>query len=121
MADIAYRMVDVDGLTVFYREAGAPGAPTLLLLHGYPSASHMVRELIPLLAGRFRVVAPDLPGFGKSDMPSRDDFAYTFEHITEVIDRWTEILGLDRFALSSFTRRWNAQTFYDPDGHVPSH
>jgi pimeloyl-ACP methyl ester carboxylesterase len=69
MADIAYRTADVDGLTVFYREAGAPDAPTLVLLHGFPSASHMFRELIPLLADRFHLVAPDLPGFGKSDMP----------------------------------------------------
>ena len=102
MADIAYRTADVDGLTVFYREAGAPDAPTLVLLHGFPSASHMFRELIPLLADRFHLVAPDLPGFGKSDMPARGDFDYTFEHITDVIDRLTEVLGLDRFALYVF-------------------
>ena len=102
MADIAYRTADVDGLTVFYREAGAADAPTLLLLHGFPSSSHMFRELIPLLAGQFHLVAPDLPGFGKSDMPARDDFDYTFEHLTDVIDRLTEVLGLDRFALYVF-------------------
>ena len=102
MADITYRTVDVDGLAVFYREAGASDAPTLVLLHGFPSASHMFRELIPLLAGRFRIIAPDLPGFGKSDMPAREDFDYTFEHITDVIDRLTEILSLDRFALYVF-------------------
>ena len=102
MADIAYRTADVDGLTVFYREAGASGAPTLVLLHGFPSASHMFRELIPLLADRFHIVAPDLPGFGKSDMPARGDFDYTFEHITDVINRLTEVLGLDRFALYVF-------------------
>jgi pimeloyl-ACP methyl ester carboxylesterase len=102
MADIAYRTADVDGLTVFYREAGASGGPTLVLLHGFPSASHMFRELIPLLADRFHIVAPDLPGFGKSDMPARDDFDYTFEHITDVIDRLTEVLDLDRFALHVF-------------------
>jgi pimeloyl-ACP methyl ester carboxylesterase len=73
MADIAYRTADVDGLTVYYREAGAPDAPTLVLLHGFPSSSHMFRELIPLLAGRFHLVAPDLPGFGKSGMPARGD------------------------------------------------
>lgn len=99
MADIAYRTADVDGLTVFYREAGEPDAPTLVLLHGFPSASHMFRELIPLLADRFHLVAPDLPGFGKPDMPARGDFGYTFEHIADVIDRLTEVLGLDRFAL----------------------
>ena len=102
MADITYRTADVDGLTVFYREAGASDAPTLVLLHGFPSASHMFRELIPLLAHRFHIVAPDLPGFGKSDMPARHDFDYTFQHITDVIDRLTERLGLDRFALYVF-------------------
>jgi pimeloyl-ACP methyl ester carboxylesterase len=102
MADIAYRTAGVDGLTVFYREAGGSDAPTLVLLHGFPSASHMFRELIPLLADRFHIVAPDLPGFGRSDMPDRGDFNYTFEHITDVIDRLTEVLGLDRFALYVF-------------------
>jgi pimeloyl-ACP methyl ester carboxylesterase len=102
MADIAYRTADVDGLTVFYREAGAAGAPALVLLHGFPSASHQFRELIPLLADRFHIVAPDLPGFGKTDMPPRDDFSYTFDHLAEVIDRWTEVLGLGRFALYVF-------------------
>jgi pimeloyl-ACP methyl ester carboxylesterase len=102
MADIAYRTADVDGLTVFYREAGAAGAPVLLLLHGFPSASHQFRELIPLLADRFHVVAPDLPGFGKTDMPPRGDFGYTFDHLADVIDRWTEVLGLGSFALYVF-------------------
>ena len=102
MADIAYRTADVAGLTVFYREAGAADAPALVLLHGFPSASHQFRELIPLLAGRFHLVAPDLPGFGKSDMPPRGDFDYTFDHLADVIDRWTEVLGLDRFALYVF-------------------
>jgi pimeloyl-ACP methyl ester carboxylesterase len=102
MTDIAYRTADVDGLTVFYREAGAADAPALVLLHGFPSASHMFRELIPLLADQFHLVAPDLPGFGKSDMPARGDFGYTFEHLADVIDRLTEILGLDRFALYVF-------------------
>jgi pimeloyl-ACP methyl ester carboxylesterase len=102
MPEIAYRTADVEGLTVFYREAGAADAPTLVLLHGFPSASHMFRELIPLLADRFHLVAPDLSGFGKSDMPPRGDFDYTFEHIAGVIDRLTEVLGLDRFALYVF-------------------
>jgi pimeloyl-ACP methyl ester carboxylesterase len=102
MADAAYRTAEVDGLTVFYREAGAADAPTLVLLHGFPSGSHQFRELIPLLAGRFHLVAPDLPGFGKSDMPPRGEFAYTFDHLADVIDRWTEVLGLDRFALYVF-------------------
>jgi pimeloyl-ACP methyl ester carboxylesterase len=102
MTDIAYRSADVDGMTVFYREAGPAHAPTLVLLHGFPSASHQFRELIPLLADRFHVVAPDLPGFGQSDMPARGDFAYTFDHLAGVIDRWTQVLGLDRFALYVF-------------------
>jgi pimeloyl-ACP methyl ester carboxylesterase len=102
MTDVAYRTADVDGRTVFYREAGAPDAPTLLLLHGFPSASHMFRELIPLLADRFHLVAPDLIGFGKSDMPARGDFDYTFEHLTDAVDRLTEMLGLDRYALYVF-------------------
>jgi pimeloyl-ACP methyl ester carboxylesterase len=102
MSDLTYRTADVDGFTVSYREAGASDAPTLILLHGYPSASHQFRELIPLLADRFHIVAPDLPGFGKSDMPAHDEFGYTFEHLTDVIDRWTEVLGLDRFALYVF-------------------
>jgi pimeloyl-ACP methyl ester carboxylesterase len=102
MTDVAYRTADVDGRTVFYREAGASDAPTLLLLHGYPSASHMFRELIPLLADRFHLVAPDLLGFGKSDMPARGDFDYSFEHLTDAVDRLTEMLGLDRFAMYVF-------------------
>ena len=102
MTDIAYRTADVDGLSVFYREAGAADAPTLLLLHGFPSSSHMFRELIPLLADEFHLVAPDLPSFGKSEMPEPDKFDYTFDHLADVIDRFTEVLGLDRFAIYVF-------------------
>ena len=95
MTAIRYRTADVDGFKVFYREAGPAEAPALLLLHGFPTSSHMFRDLIPLLADRFRLVAPDLPGFGRSDMPSRDKFAYTFDHVAAVIDRFTETIGLD--------------------------
>jgi pimeloyl-ACP methyl ester carboxylesterase len=102
MTEIAYRTADVDGLQVFYREAGAADAPTLLLLHGFPSSSHMFRELIPLLADEFHLVAPDLPGFGRSEMPGPDKFDYTFDHIAGVVDRFTEVLGLDRFAVYVF-------------------
>ncbi|SOE86838.1 Pimeloyl-ACP methyl ester carboxylesterase [Burkholderia sp. YR290] len=102
MSSIAYRHADVDGFKVFYREAGRSGAPKLLLLHGFPSSSHMFRDLIPRLADRFHIVAPDLPGFGQSDMPSRDDFAYTFDNLAKVIDRFTEVIGFDRFAVYVF-------------------
>jgi pimeloyl-ACP methyl ester carboxylesterase len=102
MTSIKYRSADVDGLNIFYREAGAADAPALLLLHGFPSASHMFRDLIPLLADRFHIVAPDLPGFGQSDMPARSNFTYTFDHIAAVIDRFTEVIGLTRFAIYVF-------------------
>jgi pimeloyl-ACP methyl ester carboxylesterase len=102
MPQITYRTVEVDDVKIFYREAGPPNAPALLLLHGFPSASHMFRDLIPRLAGRFHVVAPDLPGFGQSDMPSRDEFKYTFDNLAKRIDRFTEIIGLQRFAIYIF-------------------
>jgi pimeloyl-ACP methyl ester carboxylesterase len=102
MTAINYRSADVDGVKVFYREAGAAGAPALLLLHGFPSASHMFRDLIPLLADRFHLVAPDLPGFGQSDMPDRSHFSYTFDRLAGVMGRFTEVVGLQRFALYVF-------------------
>jgi pimeloyl-ACP methyl ester carboxylesterase len=102
MDAVAYRKVDVDGINVFCREAGPKEAPTILLLHGFPTAGHMFRDLIPQLADRFRLVAPDLPAFGQSDMPARGTFAYTFENIANVIDRFTEVIGLSRFAMYVF-------------------
>src|SRR3989475_2521383 len=102
MTAIKYRSADVDGVKVFYREAGAAAAPALLLLHGFPSASHMFRDLIPLLADRFHIIAPDLRGFGQSDMPARSKFKYTFDHIAAVIDRFTEVIRLKRFAIYVF-------------------
>jgi len=99
---VRYRTIDVDGLDVFYREAGDPGAPGLLLLHGFPTSSHMFRDLIPLLADRFRIVAPDLPGFGRTAMPARGVFDYTFDNLSRVVGRFTERVGLDRFSLYVF-------------------
>src|SRR6516225_8238952 len=97
-----YRTVDVDGLKLFYREAGASEAPALLLLHGFPTSSHMYRDLIPALADRYHVIAPDLPGFGFTEAPERKGFKYSFEHLAEVIERFTEAVGLDRYALYVF-------------------
>jgi pimeloyl-ACP methyl ester carboxylesterase len=102
MTPVTYRSTDVKGLTVFYRESGPADAPKLLLLHGYPSAGHMFRNLIPQLADRFHVIAPDLIGFGQSDMPGRDSFTYTFEALTDVLEGFTDAVGLDRYALYVF-------------------
>ncbi len=97
-----FRTIDVDGTEIFYREAGDRSRPTILLLHGFPSAGHMFRDLIPELADRYHVVAPDLPGFGQSAMKPRDAFRYTFDNIAHVIDRFTELAGLTRFAIYIF-------------------
>ena len=97
-----YRTIVVGGLNLFYREAGPLDVPALLLLHGFPTSSHMYRELIPALADRYHVVAPDLPGFGFTDAPDRKHFKYTFEHLADVIERFTEAVGLSRYALYVF-------------------
>jgi pimeloyl-ACP methyl ester carboxylesterase len=97
-----YRFVDVDGLKIFFREAGAGTSPALLLLHGFPTSSHMFRNLIPALADDYHVVAPDLPGFGFSDAPDRAKFTYTFDHLAHVIDRFTTVAGLTRYAVYVF-------------------
>jgi pimeloyl-ACP methyl ester carboxylesterase len=97
-----FRHADVDGLKIFYREAGSKAFPTVLLLHGFPTSSHMFRNLIPALAEHYHVVAPDLPGFGFSDAPDRKHFRYTFENLAKTIGRFTETLGLDRYAIYVF-------------------
>ncbi|TCS06421.1 pimeloyl-ACP methyl ester carboxylesterase [Rhizobium sp. BK418] len=98
MTNISYRTATVDGTKIFYREAGQKGAQKLLLLHGFPTSGHMFRDLIPLLADRYHIIAPDLPGFGQSD----DPVANSFDSIADTIDRFTEIVGFDRFAVYVF-------------------
>ena len=102
MGTIHYRASDVNGLKISYREAGRTDDPTLLLLHGFPTAGHMFRDLIPVLADSFHLVAPDLPGFGQSDLPARDAFKYTFENLAETIDHFTDVIGLKGFAIYIF-------------------
>jgi pimeloyl-ACP methyl ester carboxylesterase len=97
-----YRTTSVDDHKIFYREAGDPKAPAILLLHGFPTSSHMFRDLIPLLADRYHVVAPDLLGFGFSDAPERAQFKYTFENLAKVVDRFTQAVGLKRYAIYVF-------------------
>ena len=99
---ISYKHAVVDGNRIFYREAGPRASPAILLLHGFPTSSHMFRNLIPALADRYRVVAPDLPGFGFSDAPDRKQFRYTFENLTKAIDSFTQSIGLERFAIYVF-------------------
>ncbi len=99
---VRYKYVDVDGHKVFYREAGSPTAPNVLLLHGFPTSSHMYRNLIPLLADRYHVVAPDLLGFGFSDAPDRTTFKYTFDNLAKTVDRFTQLVGLNKYAVQVF-------------------
>jgi pimeloyl-ACP methyl ester carboxylesterase len=96
---VRHRTVKVGDLDVFYREAGPKDAPAVLLLHGFPTSSQMFRNLIPALADKYRVVAPDYPGFGHSSLPPRDKFRYTFDNLADVVDRFTETVGLTRYAL----------------------
>jgi pimeloyl-ACP methyl ester carboxylesterase len=107
---VAHRFVEVDGVRIFYREAGPPDAPTMLLLHGFPSASHQYRRLIDALGGRYRLIAPDYPGFGHSDAPepttTGGTFAYTFDRLADVVEGFCERLGLDRFVMYVFD--WGA-------------
>jgi pimeloyl-ACP methyl ester carboxylesterase len=99
---ITYQRAEVEGVKIFYREAGPKTAPHLLLLHGFPTSSHMFRNLIPALADRYHVIAPDLPGFGFSDAPDRKSFRYSFENLAKIIGAFTQKIGLDRFAIYVF-------------------
>lgn len=101
-APIRYTFADVDGVRVFYREAGEPGKPTLLLLHGFPSSSHQFRQLIPLLSAHFHIIAPDLPGFGFTEVPAEREYAYTFDALAETLGHFVETLGLKRYAMYVF-------------------
>ena len=94
-----HRFAEVNGFQIFYREAGKPGRPTLLLLHGFPTSSHMFRNLIPLLADQYHVIAPDMPGFGQTKRASEEPFAYTFDSVTQVMEAFVATLGLQSFVL----------------------
>ena len=98
-ADVHYRTVKIDGINVFYREAGPKNAPVILLLHGFPASSFMFRDLIEQLDDKFHVIAPDYPGFGYSDAPSTREFSYTFDHLAQIVDKFTDALKLRRYAL----------------------
>ncbi len=93
------KTIDIDGLKISYKEGGQKDAPTILLLHGFPTSSHMFRNLIPALEDKFHLVAPDYVGYGKSSMPSVDEFVYTFAHQTDIVEKFTEKLGLDKYSL----------------------
>src|SRR5689334_13672387 len=99
MARTAYRTVSLDGLSIFYREAGPPDAPVLLLLHGFPSSSRMYEPLLDRLGDKYRLIAPDYPGFGHSDWPDPRAFAYSFDHLAEAMGRFVRAMGLARYSL----------------------
>ena len=96
---VLYRNQNVEGVNIFYREAGSPQRPTIVLLHGYPSSSHMFRDLIPKLAGNYHVIAADMPGFGYSDAPSKDKFDYNFAHLAEVMDKFLDAIGVNNYSI----------------------
>lgn len=97
--DISYHYQKVGGISIFYREAGSPSRPTVVLLHGYPSSSHMYRDLIPKLASRYHVIAPDMPGFGYSDQPALANFDYTFAHLTDVMDDFLNAISVQKYSI----------------------
>jgi pimeloyl-ACP methyl ester carboxylesterase len=95
----AFRTVSIDGLDIFYREAGSRSNPTILLLHGFPTSSHMFRNLMPALADRFHLVAPDYPGYGNSSMPSVNEFDYTFDRLAEIVEKFIAAIDLKKYSL----------------------
>ena len=97
-----YNIIQVEDVKMFYRTAGQPDRPAVLLLHGFPSASHMFRELMPLLAEKYYVVAPDFPGFGQTEAPNRSEFEYSFDHLAKIVDKFTEQMGLTQYAMYVF-------------------
>lgn len=97
-----YGRKEIDGINIFYREAAQPDKPTLVLFHGFPSAGHMFRDLIPMLAEDFHMIAPDYPGFGQSDAPDRTEFSYTFDHIADIMEKFLDQTGVDRFYMYVF-------------------
>jgi len=96
---VVEKTIEIDGLTVSYKEGGSPDSPTILLLHGFPTSSHMFRNLIPALEGEFHLVAPDYIGYGKSSMPSVDEFDYTFDNQADIVDKLTEELGISEYSM----------------------
>jgi pimeloyl-ACP methyl ester carboxylesterase len=99
---VSHHFVEVDGIKVFYRQAGNPTAPAVLLLHGFPTSSFMYRDLIPVLAGDYHVIAPDMPGFGLTEVPNDLGYRYTFDQLAKTMQRFTEVLGLDHYAMQVF-------------------
>ena len=97
-----YNKINVDGIQIFYRECGKADKPIMVLFHGFPSASHMFRDLMPMLEDKFHLVAPDYPGFGNSDSPSREVFTYSFDHLADVMDRFLQVLRIDKFYMYVF-------------------
>ena len=104
---VYHRTMEIDGLDIFYREAGNPSRPTVLLLHGFPTSSHMFRNLIPALGDEFHLIAPDYPGYGNSSMPTVDEFNYTFDHLADIVETLVARLGVDRYSLGGLN--WSTQ------------
>ncbi len=99
LGGVNYKTIAIEGLDIFYREAGNPGNPTILLLHGFPTSSHMFRDLIPELADEFHLIAPDYPGYGFSSMPSVDEFEYSFDNMAKIVDKFIDALGLNKYSI----------------------